>query len=151
MPRLVSAHFGEIDCPDEAVLDFPQGIPAFDEDTRFAVIEPAANAPVVFLQSMVHPELCLITLPVLAIDPGYRLQLAPEDLRALGLADDRQPEIATEVICLAVVTIPPDRRPTANLMAPVVIHRHSRRALQAIQVDSPYSHQHPLPAREEPC
>ena len=42
---------------------------------------------------------------------------------------------------------------TANLLAPVVIHWRTRLAVQAIQADSPYSHQHPLlaPAPVAPC
>ena len=43
--------------------------------------------------------------------------------------------------------------PTANLLSPVVIHWRTRLAVQAIQADSPYSHQHPLlaPAPVAPC
>ncbi len=33
---------------------------------------------------------------------------------------------------------------TANLLAPVVIHRTSNRGVQAIRVDACYSHQHPV-------
>jgi len=36
------------------------------------------------------------------------------------------------------------KMPTANLLAPVVVNLKTRRGLQAIQVDSSYSHQHPV-------
>lgn len=149
MPRIVSAHFGEIDCPEEALLEFPEGIPAFEQHRRFAVIEPPATAPVVFLQSLSDPDLCLITLPVTSLVSGYTLSMTLEDLLVLGLDRTRQPVVGEEVVCLAIVTIPRDRRATANLLAPVVIDRRTRRAVQAIQADSPYSHRHPLTAGEE--
>jgi flagellar assembly factor FliW len=45
------------------------------------------------------------------------------------------------------------RSPTANLLAPIVVNLKTHRAIQAIQADSGYSHQHPLlaAAREEAC
>jgi flagellar assembly factor FliW len=151
MPQCVSSYFGAVEYEEEAALDFPFGLLAFEQDTRFVVLEPPHTAPVVYLQSLVHPELCFITLPVLAIDPGYRLRISADDLRALELPPDRQPELNLDVVCLSIVTIPADKRATANLLAPVVVHRATRRALQAIQMDSGYSHQHPLAAREGPC
>lgn len=152
MPQCVSSQFGMVEYAEEAALEFPFGLFAFEDDTRFVVLEPEATAPVTYLQSLLRPDLCFITLPVLAIDPGYRLRMSAEDLRALGLPEDRQPELNREVVCLSIVTIPADKRPTANLLAPVVIHRGTRRALQAIQMDSGYSHQHSLaPPREAPC
>jgi len=58
-----------------------------------------------------------------------------------------------DVLCLAIITVPEGKPPTANLMAPLIVNRKTRLALQAIQVDSAYSHQHalPMPPVEERC
>jgi flagellar assembly factor FliW len=57
-----------------------------------------------------------------------------------------------DLLCLVILTISGDRPPTANLMAPVVIHRKTRRARQVIQFESGYSFEHVLnPVKEDEC
>jgi flagellar assembly factor FliW len=153
MPQFATKHFGLIEYSDEAVLEFPAGLPGFESEDRFLALEQPGIKPVVFLQSLKRPELCFITLPVHVVDPDYVLSVAPEDLRVLALADDRQPEIGREVLCLTIVSVAEDRQTTVNLLAPIVVNLKTRCAVQAIEGDSGYSHQHPLfPAsREGPC
>ncbi len=153
MPQLATANFGDIDYREESVLEFPEGLPAFEQERRFVAIEEQATSPVIFLQSLARADLAFITLPALLVEPGYRPALSAEDLQALGLAAERQPEQGAEVLCLAIITISEGRPPTANLMAPVVVNLRTRRALQAIQSEAGYSHQHPLGAvfPEEVC
>jgi flagellar assembly factor FliW len=153
MPQFVTKHFGVIEYQLEAALEFPAGVPGFEQETRFLALEQPGTQPLVFLQSLNRPDLCFITLPVQVVEPDYRLAVSAEDLRALGLAQERQPQIGTEVLCLAVVSVAEDRQPTANLLAPIVVNLKTRRAVQAIAADTGYSHQHPLLAapQEETC
>ncbi len=150
MPTFSSRHFGPIEYQDDAIFEFPAGLPGFEQERRFVPIEHAASKPIVFLQSLTRPELCFITLPVLAVKKDYRLAVSPEDLRALALAEDRQPVIGADVLCLALISVAEGRLPTANLLAPVVVNLRTRRAVQAIQEESAYSHQYPL-LGEERC
>jgi flagellar assembly factor FliW len=134
-----TAHFGTIDYAEESVIEFPQGIPAFEREHRFLLIQRESSGPVVFLQSLRHPDLLFLTLPVRVVEPGYRGCIAGEDLERLGLAADRQPEEGREVLTLVLLTIGQDgSAATANLMAPVVINLATRRALQSVQPDSGY-------------
>lgn len=147
-------HFGTIDYQTDALVEFPAGLPGFEDEREFVALEQPFNKPIVFLQSLRRPELCFITLPVQTIEPGYRLAMSSEDLRLLGLPEDRQPELGTDVLCLAIVAVAEGQAPTANLLAPVVINLNNRRAAQAILSDSGYSHRHPLlaePEKETPC
>ena len=115
-------------------------------------MEQPASSPVVFLQSLSRPDLVFITLPIAFVEPAYQLIVAPEDLMLLELPQEPQPVIGEEILCLAIVTVREGHAPTANLMAPVVVSRRTRRALQVIQSDSSYSHQHVLaPPVEERC
>ncbi len=150
--RFETRHFGTIEYERDAICEFPAGLPGFEQEREFLALELPHTRPIVFLQSLRRAELCFITLPVQSIEPGYRLQMAPEDLRLLGLPEDRQPELGSEVLCLAIVAVAEGQAPTANLLAPVVINLANRRAVQAIQSDSGYSYRHPLPVpgEEEP-
>jgi len=144
MRSIETKYFGTLPCSEESIFDFPQGLPAFEEEKGFVLIEPAEGAPLVFLQSMVRPGLCFAAFPALAVDPGYQLGIAPEDLEELGLDVRRQPADGSEVRVLALLSLDGGFRATANLMAPLVLDVKTRRGLQAIRRDSRYSHQHPI-------
>jgi flagellar assembly factor FliW len=134
---------GDVECPEDAVIHFPRGLPGFEGLRAFVCLERADTRPLVYLQSLEHPELCFLTLPVASIDSHHRVHLSPEELEDLGACDTER-----DLTCLAIVAIT-DAGPTANLLAPVVIDHSRRRGLQAIQYDSDYSHCHPLTCRSE--
>lgn len=142
-----TAHFGPVDYTADSVLDFPDGLPAFETERRFLLIQRESAAPVVFLQSLHSAALVFLALPVRIVDPGYAGRIAPEDLERLGLPDGRQPEEGREVLTLALVTVGEEGAATANLMAPVVVNLATRQALQSIQPDCGYPAAQPLPAR----
>ena len=143
MPSFETQNFGTIEYEENWMVDFPNGLPGFEERRRFAALSFPDSEPLVFLQSLEDRSLCFVTLPVLAIDPHYRLEIGDEDLARLGLAPKRQPRIGEEVACLAVLTLQ-ESGPTANLLAPVVINLANLKAVQAIAQESGYSHQHVL-------
>ncbi|HEX5229910.1 MAG TPA: flagellar assembly protein FliW [Bryobacteraceae bacterium] len=126
------------------MFDFPQGLPAFEEEKRFVLIELPDRAPLVFLQSLSHASLGFAAFPISAVDEKYQLAIAAEDLEGLGLDSARQPVIGDEVIALALVSLHGKFQATANLMAPIVLNLKRRRGLQAIRRDARYSHVHPL-------
>ena len=148
MEEFNTEHFGILRYDAGQIIHFPAGLPAFDNERGFLPIEDPSKAPVVFLQSLSQPGLVFITLPVLAIDPTYQLMMAEDDIEALDLPVADQPKIGAEVLCLAIVTIFEDYPPTANLMAPIVVNLATKNALQAIQTESGYSHQHLLPVQK---
>ncbi len=143
--------FGRISYEDGSEIRFPGGLPGFEERRRFLAVQLPDTNPLVFLQSLEDPGLCFVTLPVLAVDPGFRLRLSAEDLERLDFSAGRQPRIGAEVLCLAVVSIRASG-PTANLLAPVVVNVANLKAVQAVMAESGYSHQHALlPAEAAVC
>jgi flagellar assembly factor FliW len=147
MPVLETKNFGRIPCGTESELEFPCGLPGFEDRRRFVAVRFEESDPLVFLQSVEDPSLCFITLPVLAVDPQYHLRVSSEDLGHLGMAAARQPQIGKDVLCLTVLSIR-ETGPTANLLAPVVINLRNRKAVQAVAPESDYSHQHALLPQE---
>jgi len=145
MPQLATQNFGDVEYTAGQVLEFPSGLPAFEDQTRLVMLERPGLRPLVFLQSLGNPKLCFITLPVGLIDPGYELELIAEDARLIGLDRVVEGEVPDpiDLLCLAILVVT-ENCPTANLMAPVVINLKNRRGVQAVRVDKRYSHQHPL-------
>jgi flagellar assembly factor FliW len=148
MPEFLSTYLGRIDYREQDVLEFPAGLPGFEQERAFLPVELPDVQPMILFQSLQTADLCFMTLPVLAADHSYKLSMAPEDLRTLGLPEDRQPGIGTDVLCVAIIMVAKDRPPTANLLAPLVVNLATHRAVQAIQVNTDYSHQHELRAPE---
>jgi len=147
MLSIPTKYFGILSCREDAVFEFPRGLPAFEDERRFVLIELAENSPLVFLQSLTLPTLCFLAFPILVVDREYRLGVPGEDLAALDLDPKRQPALGDEVLVLALVSLHDGFSLTANLMAPVVLNLKTRRGLQAIRQDQLYSHQHVVESR----
>jgi flagellar assembly factor FliW len=147
MPSVETKYFGTLACVEDSVFHFPHGLPAFEEEKTFVVIELPERAPLVFLQSTARASLCFVAFPILVADKSYPLAIAPEDLEELGLDARRQPVLGAEVMVLALLSLQGEFLATANLMAPIVLNLKTRRGLQAIRRDARYSHQHPIAAQ----
>lgn len=147
MPVLETKHFGTLSYEADSELEFPLGLPGFDDRKRFVAVHFVENDPLIYLQSLEDPALCFITMPILAVDPRYRLKVSGEDLGYLGLSPARQPRIGDDVLCLSVLSVR-ETGPTANLLAPVVVNLRNRKAVQAVAPESDYSHQFALMPQE---
>ena len=122
-----------------AEIHFPRGLPGFEDQTRFILIEREALAPAIILQSADQAEPRFLTIPVWLADPGYQIGITEEDLRVLELSAQPRPD--GEVICLAMLSALDGKNFTANLLAPVVVNPRTRIGLQAVRDDTRYSHQ----------
>ena len=149
----MSKYFGEVDDSDGAVFQFTAGIPAFEDQTAFVFLDQPQTHPLVFMQSLVNPCLCFITVPVFVADPGYRLHLAPEDFVSLELSPEHAPRIGPDVLCLGLVTVSKGADPTVNLVSPIVLNLRNRKGVQIMQPSSGYSFRQPILAHEDlvPC
>lgn len=144
-------HFGPLAVQESSQIEFSEGLPGFEQCRRFVPVQHASSPGVIFLQGVDHPTLCFITVPVRTLWPGYALALSAEDREALGLDGSRAPAGGCELTVLAIISFVEGEDPTANLMAPVVIHGANRRAVQAIRTDGRYQAREALPAGEPVC
>src|SRR5450631_3623866 len=147
MPVMETKNFGKISFEPDSELEFSSGLPGFDSRRRFVAVRFVESDPLICLQSLEDPNLCFITMPILAVDPGYKLKMNGEDLDRLGLSPARQPAIGEDVLCLTVISVQ-ETGPTANLMAPIVVNLRNRKAVQSVPAESDYSHQHALMPQE---
>jgi len=147
MPEIATKYFGSIEYEPDVAIRFPLGLPGFEEELEFLLLEPPASAPMVFLQSLRRPGLCFLALPMEVVAPDYLLATTQEDLECLGLAPDRHRGTGADVCCLAIIVVTENGHISANLLAPIVINPTLRLGLQAIRADSIYSHLHPVGER----
>ena len=149
MPQADTQQFGSVEYALEDVVEFPLGLPGFEAERSFLLITPSTAKPLVFLQSLGRSELCFVTLPLEVVDPNYQLAVSAEDWKILALAGQNLravgPVDESWIRYLAIISLT-ESRPTANLLAPLVINLADRIAVQAIRLDNIYSHQHPVEA-----
>jgi flagellar assembly factor FliW len=150
MPAYKTLSFGLIWSDPGSEIEFPDGLPGFEERHRFAAVTFPESAPVIFLQSLEDPGLCFVTLPVTVAHPLYRLRVDPKDLERLGFPVHRQPRLGAEALALAILSIR-ETGVTANLLAPVVVNLSTGKAIQAVAWNSGYSHQHAITSQEVPA
>jgi flagellar assembly factor FliW len=144
MPAVDTKNFGKVPYEPGAEIEFPGGVPAFEDHRKFVLIQIPKTHPLLFLQSLDNPNVCFPVLRALSVDPLYRLRLTKEDLRRLDLPTSRQPRLGEVIECLVVVALR-ESGATANLLAPVVINFRKMRAVQVVS-EEPYSLQHPIVA-----
>jgi flagellar assembly factor FliW len=150
MPQCETKYFGTVSYEAAAAVEFPAGLPGFENCRRFLPIEDAARLPLVFMQSLEQPALCFLTLHVAAIDPGYQLKMSAEDMASVGF--DQPPGTAVDMVCLAVLSIAYADAPTVNLLAPIVVNPQTGRAVQSVRDDAVYRCRQPLgPPEMAPC
>jgi flagellar assembly factor FliW len=153
VPLLATKYFGSVSVEAADLYSFPLGIPGFENEKTFVLMQVPGRRPLLLLQSTTKEHVCFPALPILSVDPKYELSVSYEDLQTLELETNHQPVIGQEVMVLALLSMPEENPVTANLMAPVVIHLAKGLGLQAIRCDFHYSHQSPVvnQAREDAC
>lgn len=131
--------FGEIDVPEEQIIEFPIGIPGFSEGKKFIPIQYREGSPLLFLQSVDLPELTFIIGDPFMLIANYTVEIPPDDLEALQI---KSPE---EVAIYMILTLREGgKHITANLLAPLVINTRTQKGRQVILHNTPYNSKYVL-------
>jgi len=139
--KYTSTRFGTFEVTDDAILNFPDGLYGFEQETRFALLpfDATIDSPLEWLHSLITPELAfVVTDPVLFL-PDYEVTLTADDRRTIGLGEEDAFQVRI------IVTVPEDyRRMTGNFLAPLVIHPGLNTGKQLVLTRRDYNTQHPL-------
>lgn len=138
--RIVSTRFGTIEIDPNEVIEFPQGMIGFPNETRYVLLLNGENSAIGWLQSTGNGSLAFPVVSSEALTVDYsRMNLAVHEEDA-----DGEPDYAVMVVMTATGG---GRAPTVNLLAPIVVNAKTRTGAQVI-VDHPsYSTSDPLSLR----
>jgi flagellar assembly factor FliW len=148
MREMETSRFGRLHYEDTESVEFPKGLPGFESEREFVLVERSESRPFLFLQSANNPALCFVTVPVPLLIPDYALELSADDI--LTLKSDG----SSGLDVLAIVCAIENQPATVNLLGPVVISRLARRGVQTIRDDDRYLARHPISTKDsggEPC
>jgi len=133
--ELQTTRFGRLetlDVPEEMVLEFPHGLPGFESQKSFALIEESRYLPFRWLQSLADPHVAFTVISPEAIVGTYDVHVADLDVDCLEL-EGNDPDV------MCILVMPEDlRSATVNLKAPIVVNRPRQRGKQVILTDERY-------------
>ncbi len=135
MVKIETRDFGEIEVDENDIYDFPNGLYAFEDNKKFALLAPLGeDIYPMWLQSLDDPGLCFIVFNPILIDGGFTIVLEDNERKLLGLGKD-DPATA-----LVIAKVPADyKHTTVNMKSPIVINKTARKALQVIlPLDYPF-------------
>ncbi|WIL39131.1 flagellar assembly protein FliW [Kurthia sp. YJT4] len=115
--KIQTKFLGEVQIESASIIQFPQGIPAFEEEKEFVVIPLGAQSPFVTLQSVQTPSVGFMAAYPYHFKPNYAFDLEQEDLQQLQI------EKSEDVLVYAILTLKDTlENSTMNLLAPVAIN-----------------------------
>lgn len=134
-----STRLGELDVPEERIIDFLHGLPGFPDEKAFAFLPYKEESPFAFLQSVTEPNLTFIVVNPFAFFKDYEFAITDDIVQDLGLDAANLPQIVN------IVRVPDKTEEmTTNLLAPLVINVRDRKALQIVLEKASYSTRHRL-------
>ena len=138
--QLQTKYFGPVSYEQEDVLNFPEGLFAFEEEKHYLLLPfEGSDGAMLCLQSVDTPALAFVVMNPYSLKPDYNPHLSPEELGLLGASDTS----ALYVYTLCAVKSPVSAS-TVNLRCPVVINADSHKAVQVILDSGDYHMRHLL-------
>ena len=140
MRKISTLRFGELEIEEQDVVRFADGIPAFEDEHEFVVLPYEEGTPYMFLQSMTTPELAFLMTDPFVFFPDYSFELDDENMEKLAINS------MDDVLVCTLISVPRSgvADMTTNLLAPVVINRHTMQARQIVLEKTQYTTKHRL-------
>jgi flagellar assembly factor FliW len=112
----------------QALVNFRAGLPGFPDAHEFLLAhEGDDESPFWILQSADDPKVAFVLVVPFAFFPDYDFELDDTGAERIGLADP------SDALVFSVVTLAERaEESTVNLLAPVVVNRHSGEAVQHV-------------------
>lgn len=120
--------FGEQEIAEDKIINFPNGIYAFEDQHRFVMLSPLGNDVFpAWLQSLDNENLCFIVFDPEQLVKDYSVT-ADEEITA-AIENDRE----TSIRYLSLAVVPEEyKNTTVNLKSPIMINVNKMLAAQVI-------------------
>lgn len=127
---------------DLAELLFESGLPGFPDAHRFTLIRWGDDdSPFSIMRSLDHEGLDFVVVPPMVFFPDYAPEVDDTTAERLELRD------SDDALVVVMVTLGQQAvDATANLLGPIVVNRHTRKAAQAVLTNAAYEVRTPLVA-----
>ena len=144
--KVKTRDFDEIEISEKEILNFPEGIFAFEDSRRFVLLAPMGeNKFPMWLQNVEDENVCFIIFDPLKCCPDYSVTLSENEKKILGIDGENGGRI--EYLAIGVV---PEKYEdtTINLKSPIAVNTATNTAVQIIAPEK-YPIKSPLFKKEE--
>ncbi len=130
--KIVSPVVGELDVASDRIINFPAGMPGFENCQRFTLLHMESAAPRLFLlQSLDDLDVAFTVTTPDFLGLNYEFPLSDDEVNTLQL--ERSEDVSVLLIMRRNDEAANNEAPvSANLMAPLVLNTHARRGLQKV-------------------
>ena len=123
----INTRFGLLDIDPDSVIEFPAGLPGFEDLKQFLLLHEEGANTLFYLQSVEDPS---IQLPL--VDPdhfqvNYEITLSDEEMAQLRLEDAKD---ATVLVTVSRSNSTEDDGLHANFMGPIILNTKARTGMQ---------------------
>lgn len=109
--------FGTFDTRDSKLIEFPQGLPGFEDLHDFIILEVGQTKPIYWLQSTEDKFIALPVILTFEVLDDYYIDIRDNELDELHI------ESQNDLLIMNVLVIPEQiEKMTVNLAAPIVIN-----------------------------
>ena len=143
--QVQSARFGMLSVDDDRIILFPKGLPGFEHDRRFFLVDHSGSSRIKWLHSADNPGLALVVADPFDLFEEYQPDVPDEIARDLGI---QSPDGALVLTVLTARARQREGEPpsvSANLLAPIVISRERRTGAQVLLKSGEYGVRHQVP------
>ena len=132
--QIRSPEFGTVEVADDRIIEFPAGLPGFEQCRRFALVhEEGREAEVFLLQSVDEPEVAFSITAPMRLGVNLEFALSDEEVALLALE-------GADVVAVAIIVRsqnaeeagPASAGLSANFMAPLVFNTRARKGMQKV-------------------
>lgn len=121
------------------LLTFDSGLPGFEDEKQFVLLDFPDNHVFHALQSTRTPDIAFVVTDPFSFFPDYEIKIDDSTVDALGIENE------ADVTLLSILTVrDPFEDTTVNLQAPVVINRSTKRGRQLILTGTSFETRHHL-------
>ena len=138
MVKLNTRNFGEIEIDESSIINFPNGIPGFEKEKRYIIINnPDKENPFQWLQSIDNPDLAFVVINPFFVKVDYDIVLPESAIETLKIKDE-------EAVALYTIVVIPENieEMTTNLSGPIVVNVKEKLGKQIVLDDGRYSTKH---------
>ena len=123
-----TARFGTLAVEAKSILTIDNGLLAFEDLTRFLLLDIAENVNFKWLQSIDNPKVAFLLVDPFTIKVDYSVDLNNDLVEQLSIS------VAEDVLVYTIVTVPKSgfKNATTNLIGPLIINWTKMRAKQII-------------------
>lgn len=145
--KLDTKHFGEIEIDEGKIISFPEGIPGFEDQKRFVIINNHdSENPFDWLQAVDNGSLSFVVINPFLVKPDYDFVLSQSVEEKLKIENEK------DVAVYTIAVIPEDiKKITINLSGPVIINVKEKLGKQIILNDERYSTRYYIFGQDQNC